>query len=152
MIKMNKWDRRFLLLARHISEWSKDPSTQVGAVIVDKKRRIVGLGYNGFPAGVEDTEERYRDRDTKYAMVVHAEVNAILNSVKDVEGCTLYVWPLFSCNECAKLIIQSGISEVVSIQDQTDRWNSKHEVSKTMFSEAGIRYSIYQRNDIGLLP
>lgn len=142
---MNKWDRRFLDLAEHISKWSKDPSTQVGAVIVDNKRRIVGLGYNGFPAGVEDTEERYFDREVKYSMVVHAEVNAILNAVREVKDCSLYVSPLFTCNECAKLIIQSGISRVVAIDERTDRWNSKHEVSKKMFSEAGVEYRIYSR-------
>ena len=76
---LDKWDMRFLALAEHVSEWSKDPSTQVGAVIThSRSKRVISLGFNGFPAGVEDTEERLEDRTTKYEMVVHAEQNALM--------------------------------------------------------------------------
>jgi len=144
-----KWDRRFLALANHISQWSKDPSTKVGAVIVNKDRIVVGLGYNGFPRDVDDSEERYKDRNTKYAMVVHAEANAILMAGEKAKGCTLYVSPSFAlppiCNECAKLVIQSGIKQIVGYEpdpddERTKRWNESIAVSRQMCEEAGLHY------------
>ncbi len=107
-----KWDCRFLELAKHVAQWSKDPSTQVGAVIVDDLRRIVSVGYNGFPRGVVDSAERYEDRKQKYALVVHAEANAILSPQQSVRGCTLYA-TLHPCEECAKLVVQAGLTRVV---------------------------------------
>ena len=103
---MDKWNQRFLNLAKHVSSWSKDPSTKVGAVIADPETKIVvGMGYNGFPRFVDDTEERYNDRPTKYKFVVHAELNAILNSNKSVRGCEIYIYPTLMkpncCPECA---------------------------------------------------
>ena len=86
---MSKWDRRFLDLAAGMATWSKDMSTQVGAIIVDRDQRIVSSGYNGFPRGVVDSIERYQDRDTKYRMVVHAEINAILFATRDLTGGTI---------------------------------------------------------------
>lgn len=133
-----KWDIRFLELARHISTWSKDPSTKVGAVIVDSHRRVIGLGYNGFPRGVEDSNERLNDRPTKYAMVVHAEVNAVLNATQSVEGATVYIWPLMACNECAKVLIQSHISRVVTPKIVSDRWIQSNDIAIAMFKEVGI--------------
>lgn len=130
----NEWDNRFIHLAKHIAQWSKDPSTKVGAVIVDDKKRIVGMGYNGFPRGIDDSPDRYNDKPTKYSMVVHAETNAILNAVKSVEGCTLYVWPLYPCNECAKIIIQAGIKNIISTNNRIEEYH----VSKKLFDEAGI--------------
>jgi len=102
---------------------SKDPNTQVGACIVNADKRIVGIGYNGFPRGCSDEElpwarEAENPLDTKYPYVCHAEMNAILNkNSADVKGCSIFV-ALFPCNECAKLIIQSGISEVVYLSDK----------------------------------
>lgn len=140
IMKNEKWDRRFLELAKHVSTWSKDPSTKVGSVIVDDKRRVIGLGYNGFPRGVTDNEERLNDRPTKYSMVAHAEVNAILNSNQNKENCTLYIWPLFSCNECAKVIIQSCmIIRVVSLYPQLGRWVPAYDVATILFKEARIQ-------------
>lgn len=132
---------RFLNLAKHIATWSKDPSTQVGAVIIDNKGRIVGIGYNGFPRGVDDHKERYEDKPTKHSMVVHAEVNAILNAVKSVENCTLYVWPLYTCNECAKIIIQAGIKNIIIPASSDNRYDIKHAAS-TMYIEAGINLNL----------
>ena len=84
---LDKWDHRFLALAEHISNWSKDPSTQVGAVITHtRSKRVVSMGFNGFPAGVEDTRERLDDRETKYEMVVHAEQNALMFAGDRAEG------------------------------------------------------------------
>ena len=143
---MNKWDLRFLELAKHVSSWSKDPSTKVGAVIVDDKRHVVGLGYNGFPRGVDDTDERLTDRPTKYAMVAHAELNAILNATTKASGSTIYVYPLPPCNECAKLIIQAGIKRVVAPKISHERWGNSNETAATMFSESEIKLELV---DIG---
>ena len=136
--RQEAWDLRFLELARHVAGWSKDPSTKVGAVIVDSRRRVLGLGYNGFPRGVEDTPERLDHRPTKYSLVVHAEVNAILNAGRPVEGATLY-GTLFCCNECAKVIIQAGIRRVVTPPFVTNgRWDSPHAIAESMLREAGV--------------
>lgn len=146
----NTWDKRFLNLAKHISEWSKDPSTKVGAVIVSPEDHIVvGLGYNGFPRGVLDLDERLNNRETKYKLVVHAEANAILMAGEKAKGATLYVFPSFVsppiCNECAKLVIQSGIREIVGpTPDLSDprakRWIDSIHVSQTMCFEAGVKW------------
>jgi len=137
---MDKWNLRFLDLAKHISNWSKDPSTKVGAVIVDEERKIISLGYNGFPRGVEDLVERLNDRPTKYAMVAHAELNAILSSNVSVKGTTVYVWPLPPCNECAKAIIQSGIKRVITLKVNNERWGSSNKTAKIMFEESGVAF------------
>jgi len=144
-----KWDARFLKLAQHIAQWSKDPSTKVGAVIV-KDNLVVGLGYNGFPRGVADIEERYADRDTKYKFVVHAEVNAVLMAGEKAKGATLFVWPSFMlppiCSECCKIAIQAGVAEIVGYQvdeaeltDRQLRWQGSILVSRAMCEEAGIK-------------
>lgn len=136
-----KWDARFIALAEHVAGWSKDPSTKVGAVIVDEQRRVIALGYNGFPRGVDDAPERYADRAIKYPMVVHAELNAILNALGPVEGCTLYVTPLAPCAECAKAIIQSGIRRVIITREMSEgsgRWSESQQVGWTMMDEALI--------------
>lgn len=110
------WDEYFMGLAHLSAMRSKDPSTQVGAVIVNDENRVVSIGYNGFPIGCSDDEFPWdRDADfldSKYPYVVHAELNAILNAHQSVKGCILYV-SLFPCNECAKAIIQSGIKKIV---------------------------------------
>ena len=132
----SKWTERFLNLAEHIGTWSYDPRTKLGAVIVDERNRIISIGYNGFPRGVFDIQERYDDRPTKHLFVAHAERNALDNSPMSVEGCTLYV-PLLPCNECAKSIIQRGIKKVVSYQpDREDTFN--WDITKQMFREAGV--------------
>src|ERR1700692_2564953 len=104
MTRQEKWDKRFLELAQFISKWSKDPSTCVGAVIVDKDLRIVSVGFNGLPKGVEDTEERLNNRDIKIKIVVHAERNAILFARTSLVGCTLYTFPFSSCSVCAGMV------------------------------------------------
>ncbi|MBO4667283.1 MAG: dCMP deaminase family protein, partial [Bacilli bacterium] len=115
------WDEYFMGVALLSSMRSKDPNTKVGACIVNSEHRIVGIGYNGFPVGCSDHEVPWNREgdflDTKYPYVVHAEPNAILNSNSKTQGCTLYV-SLFPCNECAKLIIQSGIKEIVYMDDK----------------------------------
>jgi len=133
---MTKWTERFLDLAEHIGTWSYDPRTKLGAVIADDRNRIISIGYNGFPRGVADKVERYEDRPTKHLFVAHAERNALDNSPMSVEGCTLYV-PLLPCNECAKSIIQRGITKVVSYHpDREDTFN--WDITMQMFHEAGV--------------
>lgn len=135
---MNQWDNRFMQMAELVASWSKDPSTKVGAIIVDYDRRIIGTGYNGFPRGVNDSPERYEDKPVKYKLVVHSEANAILNAVRSVSGQTLYTTK-YPCSECAKLIIQSGISLVVTPPPGTNEpWATDAEFTKTMLKEACV--------------
>lgn len=136
---MADWDKRFLDLADHIAQWSKDPRTKVGAVIVDEKKRVVSVGYNGFPRGVEDNPERYEDRPTKHLFVAHAERNALDNAPLMVDGCTMYV-PLKPCVECAKSIIQKGITRVVSYKPDREGTGFNWHITDIMFTEAGIEY------------
>lgn len=133
------WDERFLGLARHVAEWSKDPSTKVGAVIIDTKKRIVSLGFNGLPRGLEDSPKRLDDRGLKYQMTVHAEHNAVLFADRSLESCTLYTWPLPPCSRCAAFIIQVGISRVVSPPVAGNpRWAEDCALAEEMFREAGV--------------
>ena len=138
-----KWDKWFLGLAQYVSTASKDPSTKVGAVIVDENRIVRGMGYNGFPRGVDDSPERYNERELKYKLVVHAEVNACVNSIGNIKGGTIYVWPTLMvpnvCPECCKVVIQSGIRRVVGYEGPTnERWQSMAEISSMMLKEAGV--------------
>lgn len=135
-----KWARRFLSMARKVAGWSKDPSLKVGACIANHRRQIIGLGYNGFPRGVEDSEDRLKDRTKKLMFVVHAEVNAIQNKVGDIEGQSIYVTH-FPCNDCAKVIIQSGLKTVVFPADGMlpDRWKDQQAAALDMFKEAGVQ-------------
>lgn len=137
-LQQPKWTRRFLDLAQLVASWSKDPSTQVGAVIVDDLRRVIATGYNGFPRGVHDDARRYADRAVKYPLVVHAEANAILNAVANVRGAVM-VATMMSCAECAKLIVQSGIACVVAPKVANDRWTESHKFAQMIFDEAGVR-------------
>ncbi len=134
------WDEYFMGLAHLSARRSKDPNTQVGAAIVDENHRVVSVGYNGFPSGVSDDEFPWTREggtlESKYAFVVHAELNAILNSPRSVRGCTLYV-SLFPCNECAKAIIQAGIAKIVY---ESDKYNgiATNIASKRMLKAAGV--------------
>jgi len=147
---MADWDKRFLQLSREISTWSKDPSTQVGAVIINEKRRILATGYNGFPRGIYDKQSRLQNRERKYQLVVHAEMNAIYNATYNgvsLEGATLYVWGLPACSECAKGIIQVGIKRVVMADiNKVEKWQKSFEVSKALFDEASVEYRMVEVN------
>ncbi len=147
---LDKWDFRFLALAEHISGWSKDPSTQVGAVITHtRSKRVVSMGFNGLPAGVEDTEERLDDRETKYEMVVHAEQNALMFAGDRAEGCTLYVHPLPPCARCAVMIIQAGIVRIVCDQPdfEHERWGEQVKIADGMLREAGLEVDYRQEGE-----
>lgn len=142
MPSLNKWDQRFYDLAQTISTWSRDPSTKVGAVIVDSGRRIVSTGYNGLPMNILDTQERLNNRVWKLDVIIHAEVNAILNAAKNgssTEGCTIYT--TFSpCSSCSGAIIQAGISKVVcpDPMKQPERWRNNFLLGNLLLEEAGI--------------
>ena len=133
-----KWHTRFLDLAKHISTWSKDPSTQVGAVIVDNSKRIISTGYNGFSMGVHDNIERLENRDIKYEMIVHGEINAIVFARQDLTNTTLYTYPFMPCSRCASIVIQSGIKTVIAPFNDNPRWKDSFEITQTLFSEAGV--------------
>lgn len=146
---MNKiWNERFVGLAAHVAEWSKDPSKKVGAVIVNDNKHVLSMGYNGFPRGVEDGPGRYSDKLLKRILVSHAERNALDNAPTSVEGATLYS-TLFPCNECAKGIIQRGIKTVVTYDwDRTDQQMIDayyFDASEQMFKEAGVELILLPR-------
>ena len=134
------WDEYFMGLAHLSALRSKDPNTQVGAAIVDENHRVVSVGYNGMPKGCSDDvfplSREGAILQTKYAFVVHAELNAILNSKYPVSGCTLYV-SLFPCNECAKAIIQAGIRRIVYESDKYQNTDTTI-ASRRMLKAAGI--------------
>lgn len=149
--KIITWDEYFMGVAKLSSFRSKDPNTQVGACIVNPENKIVGVGYNGLPWGCEDTEFPWSVRegdlyDTKYPYVVHAELNAILNSTQKLNDCRIYV-SLFPCHECAKAIIQSGIKEIVYEDDKYDGTPSNR-ASKRMLDVAKVRYRQIKGIDI----
>lgn len=140
---MNKWSRRYLDVAKEVATWSKDPSKKIGAIAVGDKGQILSQGYNGFPRGVKDTDNRYDVREEKYKYVVHGEMNCIYNACNSgvsLNGATLYVTGLPVCSECAKGIIQVGISKVVMeySKDIPDNWRESLILTQQMFLEAGV--------------
>ena len=142
MSRPDKWDIRLIGLAEHVAQWSKDPSTKVGAVIADKKHRIISLGFNGFARGVSDLAERLDDRQTKYDMIIHAERNALLFANSSVDGASVYVWPLLPCAQCAATLIQVGIAEVIAPmvdKEREQRWAAQIKLAQTMFAEANVK-------------
>lgn len=137
---MTRWDKRFLDLARHVATWSRDPSTQVGCVIVNPRRQIVSTGFNGFPVGVDDDPARYADRPTKYLMILHAEQNAVLQAGGDVRGGTAYVTHP-PCSQCAAVLIQAGIVRIVTVKPDAgmvERFQDSFAAAETMLREAGV--------------
>lgn len=135
------WHGRFMHLALHVAGWSKDPKRKVGAVIVDEQRRVVAMGYNGFPRGLADMKQRMGDADEKRMLTVHAELNAILNATAGTRGCMMYVtsWP---CHECAKAIVQAGIPIVVSPKPDFKHptWGKSNKVAWDMMNECGVSF------------
>ena len=141
-----RWDLRFLGLAEFVSQWSKDPSTKVGACIVDADRRIISTGYNGFARGVVDSPDRLHDRSKKYPLVIHAERNALLFSRRDLTGCTLYTFPFFTCSVCASMAIQCGVSRIVSPIGPLEieqRWWPETQLAKSIYTEAGVEFILF---------
>ena len=146
---MNKWTRRYLDMAKEVATWSKDPSKQIGAIAVGDKGQILSQGYNGFPRGVKDTNNRYEVREEKYKYVVHGEMNAIYNACNSgvsLSGATLYVHGLPVCSECAKGIIQVGIKKVIMEypKDIPDFWRNSMQLTKQMFQEASVQFLCHE--------
>lgn len=142
---MNKWTQRYFNIAKETASWSKDPRKKIGAVIVGDKGQVKSHGYNGFPRGVADTQERYDDKPLKLKYVIHAEANAVYNALHNgtsVRGDTMYVSGLPVCHECAKAIIQVGIKKVVydTPIDIDPNWKETGEIALSMFEEAGVEY------------
>jgi len=135
------WDSRWMELAKHIASWSKDKSTKVGAVIVNDANRVVSLGWNGFPRGVNDDVMERHDRPAKYLYTEHAERNAIYNAAAIgtvLSQCSIYL-PWFPCADCARAIIQSGISTVICVKPETnEKWDDSFKASLEMLTEAKV--------------
>lgn len=143
-----KWDKRFLRLCYEIASWSKDPSTKVGSIIVGDKKKILSVGFNGFPRDIFDKEEYYNDREFKLALICHAERNALDNADVSVDGATLYS-TLYPCNECAKSILQKGISRVV----YCERFEGKDEMygwynTDKLFKETNKIVTRYNKDEL----
>jgi dCMP deaminase len=140
----HKWERRFLELAQLVSTWSKDPSTQVGAVLVGPDKRVLSVGFNGFPASVPDEPEDYAERATKYARIVHAEMNALLFAPPHlIRGSTLYTYPFGSCSRCAAMLVQAGVEEFVSPYCPPalqERWQQELDTAHALIEDAGAAW------------
>lgn len=142
--RTHKWDMRFLAMAEVVADWSKDPSTQCGAVIVRPDRTVASVGFNGFPRGCSDDDVIYEDRELKLARVVHAELNAILHAREPLSGYTIYTHPPGygpSCDRCSAHIIQAGITRVVHQKDESEfasRWKEPAIRGLQMYNEADV--------------
>lgn len=119
---LSRHDLHFLRMAKLVSERSKDPSTQAGAVIVASSGEVISTGFNGFPRGMPDLPEYYEDRAEKYSRIVHCEMNALIFARRDLTGATLYTWPLMSCDRCAVHMLQAGITRFVAPANDNPRW------------------------------
>lgn len=139
-MNINKWDHRFMQTAKLVSTWSKDPSTQCGAVIANSvNHRLVSIGFNGYACGMKDND--LDNRELKYEKIIHAEVNAILFARDTVQGYFMYVYPLPPCARCMSVIIQSGISRIVTVKPKgsvKERWNKSNKIAFDMAKEVGI--------------
>lgn len=147
----DKWIQRFLQEAKAKSLWSKDISTKVGAVTVGKHNQILSTGFNGFPRGIDDSPERYLNRELKYRFVIHAELNSILSAGfhgVSLEGAKLFIYGLPACSDCAKSIIQSGITDVYMLIPEkiSEKWSESFVTTSLMFDEAKVNYKIYFEN------
>jgi len=159
LIRDRKWNQRFMAMARLVAMWSKDPSTKVGAVIVDDDKKVLGLGFNGFARGADDSPEKYADRDSKLGQVIHSEVNAILNAGVPLKGATIYVSSM-CCPGCAAVIIQSGIKRVVTPHAEEDpfshrgdssTWKDVVDKAPKDFLDAGVELHVMQPTGFSVL-
>ena len=143
----HKWDQRFLELARFYAGWSRDPSTKVGCVIAYGNVQL-GQGFNGFPPGIADDDARLQDRDTRLALTIHAEQNALAGLPRGLGmGATLYVWPFPPCAPCAARIIQAGIVRVMAPEpapELAERWRDSLALSSEVLREAGVSLETVQ--------
>lgn len=133
---------RFLEKAKTTAAWSKDPGTKCGAVIA-RGKKLISLGFNGFPEGLEDSYERLLNRDFKLRCTLHAEENAIAQSNTDLRGCTMYTYPFPPCLHCCSWILQKGITRVVAYDQTPDRWVNEIELTKEHYLEKGVDLILY---------
>jgi len=138
----DKWDKRFMDQAKLYAQWSKDPKHKLGAVIVDENHFLISAGYNGLPRGLEDKD---MPKEVKQLRTIHAELNAILNSNKSMQGATIYVYPYSPCAQCAAAIIQKGIKRVVfnGLSNTLSTWGLSQAEALIMFQEAGVKAEIF---------
>jgi dCMP deaminase len=151
---VDKWDIRFIRIAREVASWSKDPSTQVGSIAV-KNRKIIATGYNGFPKTINDDLDRLRNRETKLKFTVHGEMNMIYNAVEHgvkLKDSTVYVWGLPVCQECWKGLVQTGVSRVVmpSIELEGGKWKEGCTFAKDYMQKSCINITEYLMSWPGL--
>jgi dCMP deaminase len=125
-------------MAKLVSTWSKDPSTKVGAVIVDSDNTVISVGFNGLPRRIQDTDQRLTNRDVKLKIIIHAEINAIITAKRPLNGTTIYTYPFMSCSQCAGMIIQSGICRHISYKTNNERWKDSFDLALEMFDEARV--------------
>jgi len=142
-INAQKWHERFMSLAEEVSKWSKDPSTQVGCILV-KDRRVISTGFNGLPRGISDSLDRLTNREIKYEMTVHAEVNAVTTAALhgvSTDGCDVYI-TFQPCSRCAAVLINAGVRSIFvkSNKDVPSRWLENFILGAKMLEEAGISY------------
>jgi len=147
LMQSTAWTDKYIKLAKVISTWSKDPSTKIGCVVVGADGQILSQGFNGFPRGIKDSEERLNNRERKYELVVHGEMNAIYNASLNgvsLKDSTMYVYGLPTCNECAKGIIQVGIKKVVAMRPAkyNSDWDKSNKNAAALFKEANVMYLI----------
>jgi dCMP deaminase len=151
---MDKWDIRFVRIAREVSYWSKDPSTQVGSIAV-RNRKIIATGYNGFPKNIKDRSKDLYDRERKLKLTVHGEMNMIYNAVEHgvkLEGSTVYIWGLPTCEDCWKGLVQTGVSRVVmpSIEFESGKWKDGCNHAKKFMEISDINITEYLMSWPGL--
>jgi dCMP deaminase len=143
---MTNWDLRFLVLAQHIGDWSKDPSTKVGCVIVRPDKTIASMGYNGFPRGVPDHQNWYEDRSIKYSIVQHAETNAITAAREPLHGYSAFITAP-PCAHCTGVLIQAGITRIMSLpanEGLRERFKDSFQMSRLMCENAGVALETYE--------
>jgi dCMP deaminase len=150
--RTGRWDKRFLQLAKLVSGWSRDTSTQCGAVITDSRKRVLSIGFNGFPQGMDDNPALYADREQKYSRIVHAEMNALLFANAIPENASLYVYPLLPCDRCVVQLLQAGIRRFVSVEcspERAERWRDALDRSCRYINECGGKWIEYPESFIG---
>lgn len=143
-----KWDLRYLVMAAHVGTWSKDPSTQVGAVITTADGKPISFGFNGLPAQINDDPEILNDRERKYNYIIHGEINALLFAGGSIRGGTLYTHPFRPCPRCAVQFVQSGISRVVFPVGVPERWADACRLTDDIFRQAGVETASYTDSEI----
>ncbi len=144
---MNNWDIKFIELSKHIAEWSKDTNRKNSAVIVDSDNIVISLGYNGFPRKCDDSVESRYEKPEKYLFTEHAERNAIYHAARigvSLKECSMYV-TMFPCSDCARGIIQSGITRLVSPTPNVDhnKWGEHFKAALLMFEEANVELELF---------